>query len=55
MINKTDKYLQNTTQKIKDRTTRITLKTGGELVCSEWVSSSCTCVTLVTNPVISHE
>ena len=44
----------------KDRTTRTPLKTGGELACSGRVSSFCstsgTCrVTLVTNPVISHE
>jgi hypothetical protein len=48
------------THKTRDRVTRTTLITGGELSCSEGVSCSCsTCgtrrVTLVTNPVISHE
>jgi hypothetical protein len=48
------------TYKTKDRVTRTTLKTGGELWSSGRVSSSCstsdTCrVNLVTNPVISHE
>ena len=48
------------TYKTKDRVTRTSLKTGGELRCSGRVSSSCstsgTCrVNLVTNPVISRE
>jgi len=48
------------TYKTKDRVTRTSLKTGGELRCSGRVSSSCsTCgphrVNLVTNPVTSHE
>jgi hypothetical protein len=52
--------LQNTSQKTKDRVTRILLKTGGERRCFGRVSSSCstsgTCrVNLVTIPVISHE
>jgi hypothetical protein len=34
-IKKTNTYLQNTTQKTKDRATRTTLITGGELGCSE--------------------
>ena len=47
------------THKIKDRETRTPLKTGGELRCSESVSSSLsTCstrrVALVTNPMINH-
>jgi hypothetical protein len=29
------------THKTKDRVTRTPLKTGGELMCSGWVSSSC--------------
>jgi hypothetical protein len=48
------------THKTKDRVTRTTLKTGGELMCSGRISSSCSTsgtrrVNLVTNPVISHE
>ena len=48
------------TYKTKDRVTRTPLKTGGELMCSGRVSSSCFTsdtrrVNLVTNPVISHE
>ena len=48
------------THKTKDRVTRTPLKTGGELMCSGRVSSSCstsdTCrVNLVTSPVISYE
>ena len=48
------------THKTKDRVARTPLKTGGELMCSERVSSSfSTCgtrrVNLVTNPVISRE
>ena len=48
------------THKTKDRVTRTTIKTGGELGCSGRVSSSCFAsgtrrVNLVTNPVISHE
>jgi len=51
---------KNITQKSKDRATRTPLKTGGELGCSQRVSSSCsTCsthrVTLVTNPVICYK
>ena len=45
---------------MKDRGTRTSLKTGGELRSSGSVSSSCSTsdahrVNLVTNPVISHE
>ena len=52
--------LQNIRQNIKDRATRTPLKTGVDLGCSGRVSSSCsTCckcrLTVVTNPVISHE
>ena len=48
------------TYKTKDRVTRTLLKTGGELMCSGRISSSCSTsdtrrVNLVTNPVISHE
>jgi hypothetical protein len=48
------------TYKAKDRVTRTSLKTGGELRCSGWVDSSYSTsgnrgATLVTNPVISHE
>jgi hypothetical protein len=48
------------THKTKDRVTRNQLKTGGELMCSGRVSSSCSTggtrrVNLVTNPVKSHE
>jgi len=38
---RTNNDLQNITQKTKDRVTRTPLKTGGELGCSGWVSSSC--------------
>ena len=48
------------THKTKDRVTRTSLKTRGELMCSGRVRSSCSTsdtrrVNLVTNPVISHE
>jgi hypothetical protein len=48
------------TNKTKDRVTRSSLKTGGELMCSERVSSSCSTndtrrVNLITNPVLNHE
>jgi hypothetical protein len=48
------------TNKTEDRVTRTPLKTGGELRCSERVSSSSSTsgtprVNLVTNPVIFHE
>ncbi len=57
---RTNYDLQTITQKNKDRATHTPLKTGGELRCPGMVSSSCstigTCrVTLVTDPVISHE
>jgi hypothetical protein len=57
---RTNKDLQNTTLKTKDRVTRTPLRTGSELRFSGMVSSSCSTsgtrrVTLVTNPVISHE
>ena len=41
MAKKTNKDLQNTTQKNKDRATRIPLKIGGEIRCSGKVISSC--------------
>ena len=52
--------LQNITHKTKDRETRTTLKTRCELRCSGRVGSYCSTsgarrVTIVTNPVISHE
>jgi len=37
----TNNDLQNTTQKAKDGATQTPLKTGGELRCCEWISSSC--------------
>jgi hypothetical protein len=48
------------TYKTKDQVTRTPLKIGGEFICSERVSSSCSAsgtrrVNLVTNPVINHE
>ena len=48
------------TNQTKDRVTRTQLRTGGELRCSERVSSSCStsgtrCVNLVTNMVKTHE
>jgi hypothetical protein len=48
------------TNKTEDRVTRTPLKTGGDLRCSESVSSSSSTsgtrrVNLVTNPVICHE
>ena len=57
---RTNNDLQNTTQKTKDLAKRTPQKTGSVLRCSGMVSSSTsTCgtrrVTLVTNPVISHE
>ena len=47
------------TYKTKDRVTRTPLKTGGELMCSGRVNSSCSTsvtrrVNLATNPVISQ-
>ena len=39
--NRTNNYLQNTTQKTEDCATRTVLKTDGELECSGRVSSSC--------------
>jgi len=64
MANKYDKGtnndLQNIAHRTKDRVTRTPLKTECELRCSERTSSSCSTsgtrlVTLVTNPLISHE
>ena len=48
------------THKIKDRVTRTPQKTGGELRCSERVSSSCSTsdtrrVNLDTNPIIRRD
>ena len=56
----TNNNLQTTTQKTKDRATRMPPKNGGELVCSGRISSSCSTndtrlATLVTNPMIYHE
>jgi len=56
---RTNNDLQNITQKTKDRVARTPL-TGGELRCSGSVGNSCFAsdihrVTLVTNPVTSHE
>ena len=53
-------HLKHTTQKTKDPATRTPLKSGGELRCFGRVNSSCStsgtqCVTLATNPVISHK
>jgi hypothetical protein len=39
--NITPKNLQNNTHKTNDRDTWTPLKTGGELWCSRWISSSC--------------
>ena len=57
---RTNTDLQNFRQKIKNRATWTPLKTGGELRCHQRVGSSCStrcthCVTLVINPLISHE
>jgi hypothetical protein len=54
---KRTKYLQNITQKTKDRAMRSPLKTGSEHRYSERVSSSCsTCDNRrIVNPLISHE
>jgi len=48
------------THQTKDRVTQTPLTTGVEFMCSGRVSSSCSTsgtrrVTLVTNPVVSHE
>ena len=55
---RTNTDLQNTTQKTKDRVTRIPLKTNAELGCSGATGSSCSSsgvrrITLVTNTVLS--
>ena len=60
MAKRTNNDIQNIIQKAKDRETRTLLKTGGELRWLLKVSSSCStcdtcCVTLITNPVISHK
>ena len=57
---RTNNDLQKNTHKAKDRVTPTPLKTGGELICSGTVNSSCSTsgthrVDLDTNPVISHE
>ena len=57
---RTNNPLQSTTQNTKDWAARTPLKTGGELRCCGRVSISCSSsdthlVSLVTNPVISHE
>ena len=63
MIDKTSRRKQRSTKhhtKNKRSSNKNSIKTGGVLMCSERSSSSCTAcdtcrVTLVTNPVISHE
>jgi len=57
---KTSNDLQIITQKTKNRATRTQLKTRGELMCSGRKSNPCPTsgtrlVTLVTNPMISHQ
>ena len=60
---KVQKYKQRSTKhthKTKDRVTRATPKTGGELKCSGKISSFCSIsdthrINIFTNPVISHE
>jgi hypothetical protein len=57
---RTNNHLLNNTQKNTDRETRNPLKTRDEHRCSGMVSSFCSTsgicrVTLVTNPVTSHE
>ena len=60
---KVQKYKQRSTKhthKTKDRVTRATPKTGGELMSCGKISSSCSIsgthrVNLFTNPEISHE
>jgi len=56
----TNNDIEITTKKTKHQVPRIPLKTGVELRCSGRTSSSYStcdtrCVTLVANPVISHE
>jgi hypothetical protein len=57
---KKEKRTKTTIYKTKDRATRTSLTTRGELSCSgrissSWSTSGTRCVTLVTNPEISHE
>jgi hypothetical protein len=57
---RTNNELQNVHIKLKYRVTRTPLKTGGELMCSGRLSSSCSTsdihrVNLVANPMTSHE
>ena len=57
---KTNSDPQNNTHKTKDRVAQTPIKTGGELMCSGRVNSSCSIsdthrVNLVTNLVINHE
>ena len=59
-IKGTNNDIQNITEKTKDRVTRTPLKTGGELMCSGRVSSSCFIsdirrAILVTNLVMNNE
>ena len=61
-IKRTNNDQQNITQKTKDQATRTPLKTGVELRRPGRVNSSCSTsgirirrVTLITNPLISHE
>ena len=59
-VRKNKQRSRNHTYKTKDRVTRTPLKTGGELMCSGRVTSSCSIsgtrrIKLVTNLVISRE
>ena len=59
-VKRSNNNLQNITHNIKDRVSRSPLKTGGELMCSGRVGSSCSTngtrrVNLITNPVICRE
>jgi hypothetical protein len=52
IVRRTNNYLQSSTLKTKDWETRTPQNTGNELRCPRRLNSR---VTLVTNPVISHE
>ena len=52
---RTNNDLQNNTQKTKDQATQTPIRMGDELRYSRRVSSGICQVTLVTNPVISHQ
>jgi len=51
----TNNDLQNMTHKTKDRVTRTPLKTGGELMFSGRVSSSCSCCGIRRNEGFKYE